>query len=77
MWPILGIVTVTIGIAVMEGPSLWRKQYYRDFAVFSFLLLCGAILSILQAAHVALPNPIDAVIWLFKPVSDMFTELLQ
>ena len=52
------IILVILGfglIAAFEAPLLIRRQYWRELAVFSFLILVGLLLTILLTLGVELP----------------------
>lgn len=64
------IAAVTVGIAILEIPALWKQGWKRELWVFCFLLLAGAGLSIAESLQINLPNPQDAVTAIFAPVTE-------
>ncbi|WP_426451442.1 hypothetical protein ACP26L_04860 [Paenibacillus sp. S-38] len=56
-------------IAYKEFPRMRRERRYRDLVVFTVMLLTGTLLGILQAARVPLPNPLDWMTAVYRPVS--------
>jgi hypothetical protein len=77
MVAIIGIIlTVTVG-ALLEVPSLLRKKMKKELRIYAILLVVSTTLSILLAAHVKLPNPLDWIIAIYKPVSDAVLKLLS
>jgi hypothetical protein len=77
MWKISGILAVTVVIAMMEVPSLWKQKLAKELWVFAILLLIGAGLSLALSMHVSLPSPLGFLTWIYKPISDMFKQFLS
>ncbi|WP_409342927.1 hypothetical protein [Paenibacillus sp. MBLB4367] len=77
MWAISGIVVVTAAIAIIEGPSLWKKKWKKELFVFSVMLLSGTALSIALILHIDIPNPLDLIVYLYKPLSDSLLKMLE
>ncbi|WP_284645921.1 hypothetical protein [Paenibacillus silviterrae] len=77
MWSLIGIIAAAAGIALVEGPALWRSKDTREFLCFSLLLLTGLGLSTAETLQWKIPNPLDAVAFVFTPVSDMLERFLQ
>ncbi|PGY09925.1 hypothetical protein [Bacillus sp. AFS031507] len=71
---ILVIVTVIIAIDV---PPLLRKKLKKELWIFSILLLFGTSLSIAQAMNIKIPNPVDWITAIYKPLSDIIEKLLK
>ncbi|MFD4931328.1 hypothetical protein ACFWMS_20820 [Peribacillus butanolivorans] len=71
---ILVIVAIIIAIDV---PSLLRKKLKKELWIFSVLLLFGTALSIAQALNIKIPNPLDGITAIYKPLSDMIEKLLK
>ncbi|KON67162.1 MULTISPECIES: hypothetical protein [Peribacillus] len=71
---ILVIVAIIIAIDV---PSLLRKKLKKELWIFSVLLLFGTALSISQALNIKIPNPLDWITAIYKPLSDMIEKLLK
>ncbi len=77
MWAVAGIIAVTIAIFMFEVPSLRRKQLRKELWVFSILLLFGSGLSVALSLHMKIPNPLDLLIVVYKPLSDALFGLLK
>ncbi|MBP1992237.1 hypothetical protein [Paenibacillus eucommiae] len=77
MWKISGILAVTAVIALLEVPTLWKKKLVRELWVFAILLLVGAGLSFALVMHAPIPNPLDLLTWIYKPISDAAMKLLS
>jgi hypothetical protein len=77
MWIIIGILLVTILIIVFEVPPLWKKRKKKELIVFSFLLVFGTGLCIAQSLAMKIPNPLDLITFIYKPLSDVMMMLLK
>ncbi|WRP08691.1 hypothetical protein U9J35_11180 [Rossellomorea aquimaris] len=77
MWATLGIFIVAILIFMAEAPSLLINKSKRELWVFSVLLVIGVGLSITRGLNVSIPNPLDLLIIVYKPLSDLLTALLN
>ncbi|UKS24084.1 hypothetical protein LOZ80_20835 [Paenibacillus sp. HWE-109] len=77
MWSVLGVLIVSLGIFILETKSLWRKQLRKEAWTYSILLFIGVAINITQILHIKLPNPLDAMIFIYKPISDAVFGFLQ
>jgi hypothetical protein len=77
MWATMGIVIVAILIFMAEAPSLLKNKAKRELWVFSVLFVIGVGLSITRGLNVSIPNPLDVLIIVYKPLSDLLTSLLN
>jgi hypothetical protein len=77
MWAIAGIVVAGSLIAYMDGPYLVRKKLFKELFFFSALLSFGLTVSILQSLRIKLPNPLDWITVLYKPISDTLFGMLK
>ncbi|MBP1155543.1 MULTISPECIES: hypothetical protein [unclassified Paenibacillus] len=77
MWVITGILAAGIVIAVFEVPPLLKRKLKKELFVFLFLLVFGMGLSIAQVMHVNIPNPLDWIKVVYKPLSDVIYGMLQ
>lgn len=69
MLAISGIV-ISIGlIAVMQARSLLRKKMVKELWYFFIFLTIGLALAIAFALDMKIPNPLDAVIYIYSPMS--------
>ena len=67
----LGILLVASVIIIIEVPSLLEKKQKKELIVFSILLFIGVTLSILRAFGINIPNPLDLLTFIFKPMNDL------
>ncbi|WP_408007522.1 hypothetical protein ACJROX_22950 [Pseudalkalibacillus sp. A8] len=74
---IAGILLVAILIIVLEVPPLWKKKQKKELWVFSLLLLFGVGLSIAESLDLNIPNPLDWIATIYKPLSDLIMSLLK
>ncbi|MFP3389282.1 hypothetical protein [Brevibacillus sp. SIMBA_040] len=77
MVAVLGIVIVAFLVIMIEVPSLMKKRQRKELWIFSFLLVLGVGISIAHSMHVMLPNPIDWIIQLYRPASEMLDNALK
>jgi hypothetical protein len=77
MMGILGILVVAGVIALVEVPSLLKKGLKKELWVFGILLLLGTGLSIAQGLQMNIPNPLDGIAAVYKPMSDFLFGLLK
>lgn len=77
MWTIAGILIVSGWIAVLEVPGFVRGKRVKDLVVFLLLLSGSTVLSILVTLRVRLPNPVDWITAIHKPISDFIFGTLS
>lgn len=77
MLPILGILTVAIGMVVYEVPSLIERKLKRELWVFSILLTFAVVLSIVESLNLEIPNPADWITVIYKPITDLIFGILK
>ena len=77
MWAIIGILFVAGVITYIDVPSMLQKRMIKESVVFLLLLGIAVILSVLEAIRISLPNPLDWLISIHKPMSDMLFEILE
>ncbi|CDX04740.1 hypothetical protein DesLBE_2552 [Desulfitobacterium sp. LBE] len=65
---ILLLVIVFLGVVLFELPELIQKRYWRELITVIFLLSIGFILSLLLAMGIEVPNPSNALVYIFKEV---------
>jgi len=73
----LGILLVAGTICLFEVPPLLKKQQKKELLVFSFLLLFGVALSIFFTISKSIPNPLDYITFIFKPLSEVISGVLK
>lgn len=71
---ILVFVAVIISIDV---PHLLRNNSKKELWIFSILLLFATALSIAQALNLRIPNPLDWITAIYKPLSDVIEKFLK
>ncbi|MFB5284506.1 hypothetical protein [Peribacillus sp. Hz7] len=74
---VAGILLIVAVIIAIDVPPLLRKKLKKELWIFSILLLFGTALSIAQALNIKIPNPIDWITAIYKPLSDMLEKLLK
>ncbi|MGG3451020.1 hypothetical protein [Domibacillus aminovorans] len=76
MVAVAGILVILAVIIAINVPPLLRKKLKKELWIFFIFLLFGTILSIAQAMNIKIPNPLDWITAIFKPLSDMVEKLL-
>ncbi|MDD9270585.1 hypothetical protein ACFPES_26370 [Paenibacillus sp. GCM10023248] len=76
-WAIATIGVVSACIAVFELRTLTRERMHKEAWSFSVLLLLGAGLNIALFLRIDIPNPLEAVIVIYKPFSEALLSLLR
>jgi hypothetical protein len=64
------IVLVGGIIASIEAPALIRNKMTRELWIFAVVLAIAIAISVLHALRIPLPNPLDWITAVYKPVSD-------
>lgn len=69
MWEVGAIVLGSIAVGAWEVASLWKEKKRKETAVFVILMTVAAALFAAQTMHYSLPNPLDGIAAVFRPVS--------
>ncbi|MEK3886188.1 hypothetical protein [Bacillus sp. FSL K6-3431] len=77
MVAVAGILVIVAVIIAIDVPPLLRKNLKKELWIFSILLLFGTALSIVQVLNIKIPNPLDWIAAIYKPLSDMIEKLLK
>lgn len=77
MFAIAGIVMTAVIIAMLEAPSLWRKREMKELCIMSTLLLFGTGIAIVQSMHIPLPNPLDWIGYVYRPIGKLIDSALS
>ncbi|WAA12710.1 hypothetical protein [Fervidibacillus halotolerans] len=77
MWAIFGILIVTALIIWIEVPSLLKNHERKELIGFSIILLLAFGLSVLEKSSVPLPNPLDVIVYIYRPISDWVFGMLK
>ena len=73
----IGILLIAAAILWVEVPPLLEKKYKKELLVFSILLAIGVGISIPQGFGKPIPNPMDLLTFVFKPLNDVIDLLLK
>lgn len=71
----IGILLIAAVILWLEVPPLLKKGYKKELLVFSIFLAIGVALSIAYGLGKTIPNPLDALTFVFKPLNDFINQL--
>lgn len=67
---VVGILLIVAVIAWIDLPRLWRKKQKKDLSVYLILLLIGTGFSIAEGLNWDIPNPMDWLIYVYRPVGE-------
>lgn len=68
---VTGILALAVVIAFIDAPSLLKRGLKKELWTFSILLLIGTGLSIAEGMQVEIPNPMDTLAFIYKPLIDL------
>jgi hypothetical protein len=71
------IVVLLTLLSIRELPALRKKKCRREIAVLLCSVVMGDTIAIIGSNGYELPNPIDGILFLFKPVTEAMTQLLS
>lgn len=74
---IAGFIVVVAVIIAIDAPPLWKRKQKKELWIFSILLLFGTSMGISHYLFHKIPNPMDLIIIVYKPVSDMIAIWLH
>lgn len=76
MFIVIGIMVVAIIIIAIEIPDLRKRKLKKEIWIFSILLSIGVGLCIAQSLKFHIPNPVEGITFVFKPMSDFIRSYL-
>ncbi|MHA6532454.1 hypothetical protein [Paenibacillus sp. BAC0078] len=77
MWNLAVIVVIFAVILVVEIPVIAKKDKKRDLWVFCILMFVAFSLGVAKSLRMSIPNPLDLLLVMYKPVSDAVFSLVQ
>ncbi|PWA12238.1 hypothetical protein DCC39_07345 [Pueribacillus theae] len=77
MLSLIGILAVTAAIIAIDVPPLLKKKQKKELWAFFILLGFGVTLGILMSFEVNIPNPLEFIHWIFKPIISWIHNLLH
>jgi hypothetical protein len=75
MWVIAGLLATAGICAAIEIPSLIKHK--KDLWVFSLLLILGTALCIAASLKVNIPNPLDWIAAVYRPLGIWMQSLFK
>ncbi|MCA1063051.1 hypothetical protein LS684_23960 (plasmid) [Cytobacillus spongiae] len=72
---VLIILSVSFIMFFVDFPHL--KKSRKELAVYVSIILFGISLFVAEAFHIEVPNPLEAIIFVFKPVTDWINKLFK
>jgi hypothetical protein len=73
---IVGILIAVVVIAAIDIPPLRRKKWTKELVVFAVLLLFGTSLCIAEALDAKIPNPVDWIAYVYRPMTELVSAWL-
>ena len=73
----IGILLIAAIILWIEVPPLLEKKYKKELIVFSIFLAIGVGISMTIGFGKFMPNPLDLLTLVFKPLNDVVTLLFK
>ena len=71
----LGILLIATVILWFEVPPLLKKKQKKELLVFSIILAVGIVLSMSLAFGKTIPNPLEFLTVILKPIVDVLARL--
>ncbi|WP_289139889.1 hypothetical protein [uncultured Brevibacillus sp.] len=68
---LLAVVGVSVVIVLIDVPTLIKNKWWKEMGVFSFFLIAGLAIGTARAFHLNIPNPLEFVIKINKPIEDL------
>lgn len=75
MFIALGILVISLAIVLVERPKL-KKEGKKTSLDISIFLVIGTSLNIAISLQTFIPSPLDAIMYIFHPISDFLKEAL-
>lgn len=60
------LIAVFVCIILYEVPQLIRNKYWKELAVFSFLLSIAFFISLMETLKIEIPNPVRDTQYIIK-----------
>ena len=70
----IGILLIVVAILWIEVPPLLEKKYKKEMLFLKIFLAIGVGLSIALVFGQPIPNPLDLLTFIFKPLNDAITR---
>ncbi|WP_419962287.1 hypothetical protein [Psychrobacillus sp. BM2] len=70
----IGILIIAAVMVISEVPPLVEQKQKKEVIIFSILLFLGIVLSILVALGVTVPNPLDFISYVLKPLTKLISK---
>ncbi|AZN41302.1 hypothetical protein [Paenibacillus albus] len=68
---------VAAGAVIYEYPRLRRARQFKELTVFTIIIVCGLMLSIALKKHLPIPNPLDFITAVYKPMSRVLLSVFN
>ena len=71
------LVAFIIVLSIVEIPKMLGKEYYRELAVYSLLLLFGTAIAVMKIFSINIPNIAVVLTWVFSPLKNVLKWLTE
>ncbi|SCW41230.1 hypothetical protein SAMN04487970_100624 [Paenibacillus tianmuensis] len=71
MWKVLLVLLAAAAIVAIEWRSLMERKLKRELWTFFLLCLVGTSLGVAEVLRLDIPNPLDWISVLYKPLSNL------
>jgi len=68
---LLGVVGIAVVIVMIDFPTLIKNKWWKEMWVYSFFLIAGLAIGTARAFHLDIPNPIEFIIKIDKPIENV------
>lgn len=76
MFSVLGILIISVVICFSILPKLIREKETKTIWFFSIFMFIGTALNIAVILNIKIPNPLNIIIIIFKPISEFLKMTL-
>lgn len=77
MWNLAVIVIIFAIVIIFEAPRIAKEKKKRDLWVFCILMFAAFVLGAAKSLRLPVPNPLDLLIVMYKPISDAVFSLIE
>ncbi|OMF22226.1 hypothetical protein BK133_26680 [Paenibacillus sp. FSL H8-0548] len=77
MLAVVCIVTLSVLVAIIEAPRLIKRRLKKETIVYFICLGVAALLSSGQGLKLNMPNPLDWITFVYKPLSDALFRMIN
>ncbi|MBO9607251.1 MAG: hypothetical protein J7639_14920 [Paenibacillaceae bacterium] len=76
-WSITGVVAGVALLGLLDAPYLRKTKSRKETWLYIVIMLSGLTMTVLWILDVPLPNPVEYITALYKPLSNWLYGLLK